>query len=403
MKLAKLSLATLIALGAVSTASATSLEEAIKNVDLTGFARYRYNHENGKALGNEGKGHSTRHHQFRMITNFKATYDDNFYGVLGLRYTSNDGSGTGSDATNTTNPFNVHQFYLGYKAANTEVKLGKQVVGSFLTDDLVATGALVLNSDLPGLTLVAFAFDALESSSFNDGGLWDQAGKKGTIGIDYGNLYGAAVLGNYDPVAFQLWYADFTRVTKVAALELSGNLEVADGVSINAKGQYAHSKPNKDSKNTFGKTDFYAFELGSEFFGAEVNAGYVGWKVKKNKLGGNGTGIISFEDQGNYIDLGEQISGDVNDYTWLKGKGNFLFLKAGYTFAEQYFVGADYINGKVKVEDDKTKYKEFVLRGGYDYSKKLKFNTFYSHLKEKPQDGQKESKTKVRFEAKYSF
>ena len=43
MKLTKISLAALVALGAFSSvASATPLEEAIKNVDLSGFARYRY-------------------------------------------------------------------------------------------------------------------------------------------------------------------------------------------------------------------------------------------------------------------------------------------------------------------------------------------------------------------------
>lgn len=40
MKIAKISLAALVALGAFSTvASATPLEEAIKNVDLSGYAK----------------------------------------------------------------------------------------------------------------------------------------------------------------------------------------------------------------------------------------------------------------------------------------------------------------------------------------------------------------------------
>ena len=44
MKLAKISLAALVALGAFSTLNATPLEEAIKDVDFSGFARYRYTH-----------------------------------------------------------------------------------------------------------------------------------------------------------------------------------------------------------------------------------------------------------------------------------------------------------------------------------------------------------------------
>ena len=43
MKLVKLSLATIVAAGALSSvASAASLEEAIKNVDVSGYARYRF-------------------------------------------------------------------------------------------------------------------------------------------------------------------------------------------------------------------------------------------------------------------------------------------------------------------------------------------------------------------------
>ena len=49
MKLTKISLAALVALGAFSSvASATPLEEAIKNVDLSGFARYRYTNTHEK-------------------------------------------------------------------------------------------------------------------------------------------------------------------------------------------------------------------------------------------------------------------------------------------------------------------------------------------------------------------
>lgn len=400
MKLAKLSLATLIALGAVSTASATPLEEAIKNVDLSGFARYRYTNIK-KTDAHNGN------HQFKMITNFKAAYDDNFYGVLGLRYVSVDGSGNVNDQTDTTSTFKVHQFYLGYKAGNTEVKLGKQQISSFLTDDLVGTGALVTNSDIQGLTLAAFAFDALENpigNGENDGALWDIMRKNGGM-ADYGNLFGGAVIGSYDPVAFQLWYADTTRLTRVFAAEVSGNVSVSDDLAFNAKVQYAHSAPHGEAKdNGFAKTDYYGVELGSEFFGADVNLGYFGWNVKKAKNGLDGVGVVSLEDQGEFLDPGEQISDYANDYTLLKGKGNFFYGTAGYTFAEKYFVGADLVAGKVKDRDgDKTKYNEYVARLGYEYSKNLKFKSYYSYLKIKPEGEDKESSKKIRFEAKYTF
>ena len=59
MKLAKISLAALVALGAFSTLNATPLEEAIKDVDFSGFARYQYT-DNKLNINNKKRWKSTR-------------------------------------------------------------------------------------------------------------------------------------------------------------------------------------------------------------------------------------------------------------------------------------------------------------------------------------------------------
>ena len=179
MKIAKISLAALVALGAFSTvASATPLEEAIKNVDLSGYARYRYNNVTVKKA-NGVKDNTTAHHQFKSEFSFKAALDDNFFGVLTLRYNSNDSSAFNadgrSDRTDTTSPFNVKEFYLGYNVGNTTITAGKQTIGSFFTDDAVGTGVRVENRDITGLTLTAFAFDALENNGESDGAIYTNA------------------------------------------------------------------------------------------------------------------------------------------------------------------------------------------------------------------------------------
>ncbi|MBR2164764.1 MAG: porin [Campylobacter sp.] len=169
MKLVKLSLAAIVAAGALtSVASATSLEEAIKNVDVTGYARYRFDSRDNNNAGTKNA------HRFTSDVNFKSALDDNFFGVIGFRYDSVDASGErtgartmvghddhGNDDFGQT--FNVRQFYLGYTAGNTTVTAGRQVVGTFFTDDMVGTGIKVLNSDISGLTLAAIAFDNLQS------------------------------------------------------------------------------------------------------------------------------------------------------------------------------------------------------------------------------------------------
>ena len=399
MKLTKISLAALVALGAFSSvASATPLEEAIKNVDLSGFARYRYENENNKNA--DGSHASAAKHNFKLITNFKAAIDDNFFGVIGFRYNKSDDSGSRNGATDATNTntsgnFDIHQFYLGYTYGGTTVTAGKQVIGSFFTDDIIGTGLKVVNTDVQGLTITAFGFDALEQSSENDGELSTNFST-----YNAGNLYGLGLAGTYNPIGFQLWYNSLEKVVDLIAAEVSANVDVNSDVNIGFKGQFVDGDADGKAKRAFADYNdarFYAAELSGEFFNTRLAAGYIGYKVD-NK----GVGSVSIEDQGSLIDVGEQRTDRVLDYTLLKGKGNFWFARAGYTF-DKFDFDVDYIDGKVKYANsaEDLKYKEIMPQVAYNYSKKLKFSTFYSYAKYKDDETNKSSK--YRFEAKYSF
>ncbi|MFC2747190.1 MAG: major outer membrane protein, partial [Campylobacter concisus] len=408
------------ALGAFSSvASATPLEEAIKNVDLSGFARYRYTHthEYKKSQDNVSKKNGTNDgdgHNFKMIANFKAAIDDNFFGVIGLRYNATDGSGdnagAGTDKTNTTDPFKVHQFYLGYKAGNTTITAGKQEIGSYFTDDAIGTGVRVVNEDIEGLTLTALAFDALEGNDVeSDGDLYDAIGKDKDNGIneyDVGNLYAVGIAGSYDPINFQLWYASLTNLADLLAADVSANFAINDDVSLGGRINYVNSSADKEAKkhvysshgDKYNDGNFYAGELSASLFGLDLSAGYIGWKVQDK-----GATSFSFEDQGSLIDAGE----DVFDWTLTEGKGNFFYATSAYTF-DKFTVGLDYVKGNIKTagannQDTKEKIEEFVPRFAYQYSKKLTFSSFYSFQTHKLPDDLKTKEDKFRFEAKYSF
>ena len=411
MKLTKISLAALVALGAFSSvASATPLEEAIKNVDLSGMARYRYTHthqynkkqkdvfkENGT---NDGDGHG-----FKMITNFKAAIDDNFFGVIGLRYSSLDGSGdnavNGTDKTDTTTGFGVHQFYLGYKIGGTTITAGKQEIGSYFTDDAIGTGVRVVNEDIEGLTLTALAFDALEGNDESDGKLYDAAVTNKLDSYDVGNLYAAGIAGSFNPVSFQLWYGTLTNLADVLAADVSAKFDITNDFALGARLNYANSTADKEAKNILGYNDgnFYAGELSTSLFGFDLAAGYIGWKAQDK-----GISAFTFEDQGGLITAGE----DVFDWTYAKGKGNFFYATSAYTF-DKFTVGLDYVKGTQKTSggtgnpDVKDKVEEFVPRFAYQYNKKLTFSSFYSFQTHKKPNDVKEKEDKFRFEAKYSF
>ena len=402
MKLTKISLAALVALGAFSSvASATPLEEAIKNVDLSGFARYRYTntHEKNTVAKNVTKG-SVANHQFRMITNFKAAIDDNFFGVIGLRYNTNDGSGdnagAGTDKALTEKAFNVYQFYLGYKVGNTTITAGKQLISSYFTNDAVGTGVRVVNKDIEGLTLTALAFDAIEGEQgWSNGDLYSVTTNLNSY--DVGNLYAAGIAGSYDPVNFQLWYASLTNLADVLAADVSANFAITNDVSLGARLNYAHSQADTSAKNALDYEDgnFYAGELSTSLFGFDLAAGYIGYKTQNYQDGKYS--VFSFEDQGDLIDAGESVL----DWTRAEGKGSYLYAKSAYKF-DKFKVGLDYLKGSYKT-DEKTKIQQFVPRFAYQYNKKLTFSSFYAFGTKKEPNGDKDKLDVLRFEAKYSF
>ena len=431
MKLTKISLAALVALGAFSSvASATPLEEAIKNVDLSGFARYRYTHthEYNKQQKDVSKKNGTNDgdgHGFKMITNFKAAIDDNFFGVIGLRYSSLDGSGDnaktdttdGTDKTNTTDPFRVHQFYLGYKIGGTTITAGKQEIGSYFTDDAIGTGVRVVNQDIEGLTLTALAFDAIEGDDTeSDGDLYAAKDANGddinrVKVYDFGNLYAAGIAGSYNPIDFQLWYASLTNLADLLAADVTANFAINDDISLGGRINYVNSTADASAKSHLSKSidasngvanyndgNFYAGELTASLFGLDARLGYMGWKVQDK-----GVTSFAFEDKGSLIDVGELTL----DPTWADGKANLIYATAGYTF-DKFTVGADYIKGHIKHaaapgKNGKEKVEEITPRFAYAYSKKLTFSSYYAFKTSKFADEGKNKEDQFRFEAKYSF
>ncbi|WP_096027549.1 major outer membrane protein [Campylobacter lanienae] len=427
MKLVKLSLAAIVAAGALSSvASAASLEEAIKNVDVSGYARYRFDSKkttttttNVVTGQREVKKNTANAHRFTSDVNFKAALDDNFFGVIGFRYDSTDLSGERANAKtnvgvdndnlgvdNYGQTFNVRQYYLGYTAGNTTIQAGRQVLGTFFTDDMVGTGIKVLNSDISGLTLAAIAFDNLQGT---DGDMKTKdlfIGSNGSNEHVYDrNLYGVAAIGSYDPVSFQVWYAALDSVAQLYALDvtLGANLGGAD---LSLQAQYAGSSVWANNVRTtqtvvpgvlgdvveLDDAQFLAVKAGAKAFGFDGSVGYVNINTQ-----GSGNSLISLEDQGGFITAGE----DLLDYTLIKADQSIYFVTAGYTFADKVRVGADYVGARYDNEGNSyTDAYEAVARVDYKYSKKLNFKTWYSYI-DRDNDG--EDAKHLRFEARYNF
>ena len=419
MKLFKLSLAAVVAAGALSSVSAAPLEEAIKDIDVSGFGRYRFQKTDTKPSAGL-KTHDT-FHRFTLDVNFKATLDDNFFAVIGLRYDSADIVGSHNRANsgianthgglsginggwggNGRDSFSVRQYYVGFTAIPyTTVLFGRQPAGTFFTDDIVATGLKVAVNPVEGLTLAGLYYTNFEE----DGDLGMVAFNPNVPNgayIHQKNLWGLAAIYQNEFLDLQAWYAGLNKVANLFAISAGANYAINDDVSVRGKAQWAHTNLTGKFKDNYGRTawsdgavansNFIGFDLGASFYGFDLDAGYLTYG-KKDKVS-----VHTLEDAGSLIKPGEELI----DYTNFIGKHHVWFAKAKYTY-DAYSIGVDYVNDKQKsnvVADIKG--QEWVARAGYKYNDKLSFNAWYSFVTLKQNDV-KDRSNRFRFDARYNF
>ncbi|EFB5365068.1 major outer membrane protein [Campylobacter coli] len=416
MKLVKLSLVAALAAGAFSVANATPLEEAIKDIDVSGVLRYRYetgnewSDINGVAPTEGGSISGKQEHKYRAQLNFSGAIADNFKAFVQLDYNAkdggygtNNGSTTRSYAADNSSTLNVRQLYLTYTDENvaTSVILGKQQLNTIWTDNaidgLVGTGVKVVNNSIDGLTLAAFAVD-----SYNND---EQGGDLGTVLNFNENLYGAAAIGSYEvfngQLNPQLWLAYMTDNAFFYALDAAYNTTIFDGVNWTLEGAYLGNSLDNERKDLGnGNGNFFALNGSIEVNGWDATLGglYYGKKDKAT--------VTVIEDQGN---LGSLLAGEEIFYTKGSnlngdtGRNIFGFVKAGYTFNETVRLGADFVYGGTKTEAGNGGDKlEAVARVDYKYSPKLNFSAFYSYVNV-DKDTDSTHRDAVRLQALYKF
>ncbi|WP_072222836.1 major outer membrane protein [Campylobacter coli] len=416
MKLVKLSLVAALAAGAFSVANATPLEEAIKDIDVSGVLRYRYetgnewSDINGVAPNEGGNISGKQDHKYRAQLNFSGAIADNFKAFVQLDYNAkdggygtNNGSTTRAYAADNSSTLNVRQLYLTYTDENvaTSVILGKQQLNTIWTDNaidgLVGTGVKVVNNSIDGLTLAAFAVDSYNSD--------EQGGELGKVLNFSENLYGAAAIGSYEvfngQLNPQLWLAYMTDNAFFYALDAAYNTTIFDGVNWTLEGAYLGNSLDNEHKDLGnGNGNFFALNGSIEVNGWDATLGglYYGKKDKAT--------VTVIEDQGN---LGSLLAGEEIFYTKGSklngdtGRNIFGFVKAGYTFNETVRLGADFVYGGTKTETGNGGDKlEAVARVDYKYSPKLNFSAFYSYVNV-DKDTDSTHRDAVRLQALYKF
>ncbi|HDZ4215457.1 TPA: group 1 major outer membrane porin protein PorA [Campylobacter jejuni] len=424
MKLVKLSLVAALAAGAFSAANATPLEEAIKDVDVSGVLRYRYDTGNfdKNFVNNSNLNNSKQNHKYRAQVNFSAAIADNFKAFIQFDYNAADGGYGANGIKNDQKGLFVRQLYLTYTNEDvaTSVIAGKQQLNTIWTDNgvdgLVGTGIKVVNNSIDGLTLAAFAVDSFMAEEQGA----DLLGKS-TISTTQkaapfqadllGNLYGAAAVGSYDLAGGQfnpqLWLAYWDQVAFFYAVDAAYSTTIFDGINWTLEGAYlGNSLDSELDDKRHANGNLFALKGSIEVNGWDASLGglYYGDKEKAS--------TVVIEDQGN---LGSLLAGEEIFYTTGSrlngdtGRNIFGYVTGGYTFNETVRVGADFVYGGTKTEATNHlgggKKLEAVARVDYKYSPKLNFSAFYSYvnLDQGVNTNESADHSTVRLQALYKF
>ena len=448
MRFLKISLAASIALGAFSTASfAQPLEEAIKGVDVSGFLRYRYTDDRYDNADHtqDNLGSSNARHQWRAQADFKTPTINNIALNLGIGYHNpsqnvNHGKGTnglgGGLGAGKDSDFGVTQFYMTITpdSTATTIFLGKQRLGTPVTDALDdrATGILALNSDIPGLTLAAGAFDSWSLDDLGPTAL-------GTEGSVDKPLYTIAAIYNTDTgignIGAQVWgFMVDDLVDTLIYSELSWKHSL-----LNANLQYGYASLSDDPTDlTYGlasDNDLLNLKVGANFkqdFGIplDMKVGYV-----TNFQDGT---TVAFDDEGNYssvyagqiwwetnavgatIGLGQNLNGlrqtlrqEETDLSVFYGALKYGFLDDRLTIGLEGVYGeiektakeafAAYAAGETTW---KKKFTEITPTFAWQHNKNLRISGYYAILNTQDDltpNRPDEDRNRARVEVKYSF
>ncbi len=284
-KFAKMSLVAALAI-AGTAASAQPLAEAIKNVDVSGTAVYRYDDrsfkDEAKAVGRD----SSKNH-YKIGLSVKAKVNDDITAVTRFIAGSKGNGGFttldyvgGNDEQADISLNNVYFSYTGL--ANTTINVGKQGLTTPWTvaidadgNEQTGTGILAL-TNLGAVTLAGAYFNHTNVMTSGNLPKTKLDANQNEIPFTHNGDYMATVgaLGNFGPVALDLWYAELQDTLDSYTFGALANL---DFDSVNVKLGARHTMVDlEDVKKDNSLTKVEA-GLKAGIFGA--NVGY-GWTDK---------------------------------------------------------------------------------------------------------------------------
>jgi hypothetical protein len=267
-KISKISLVAAVAVAGFSTANAQPLEEAIKNVDVSGSVVYRYNNADRDLQTNPSTSRQTENNNYKIALNLSSKVNDyvkfNSRFIVGNKTDFASLNSKKDDAGDTNADVTLSQAYFGLTAIpNTVVNIGKQGLTTPYTvavdingNEQTGTGILALSTFGP-VTAGAGYFNSTNVNESGNGPIsttrlfnaLNTAGANGKGGLD---MYVATIQGDLDFVKLEAWYAGLQNTFNSYTFAATSNIDLAENAKLGLEARYVDLTFNNKVKNLVG-------------------------------------------------------------------------------------------------------------------------------------------------------
>ncbi len=245
-KIAKLSLVAAVAVAGLTTANAQSLEDAIKNVEVSGSVVYRYNDYNNDTAASK---QSDTDNNYKVALNLSSKVNEDVKFNSRFLVANEGGSFAGGNDLNTSddsdlNPgVSLSHANFGYTGiANTTITAGKQGLATPWTvaidsdgNEQTGTGILALTTVGP-VTLAAAYFNQTNLNRLDVGASAFNTTKVALDGAK--DIATVGAIANLDAVTLDAWYLDLADTFDSYTVGAKADLDLSD-VKLGVDARYA--------------------------------------------------------------------------------------------------------------------------------------------------------------------
>jgi hypothetical protein len=372
-KIAKLSLVAAVAVVGFTSANAQSLEEAIKGVDVSGSAAYRYD-DRSNAGYDQGN-------SYKVAVNLKSSINDDLtFNVRTIVGNATDMVSLKTDTADGNADVSVSHANFAYTGiSNTTVIAGKQAVPSPFAVQADVAGDEDTGS---GITAVTVAGPVTIAATYlNQTNLGAVAAGQ--------DIAGLGLMGNAGPVALDAWYLQAMETESAnddaAALYTVGAKAKVEMVNLTARYSAADASAEGVDTESIWK------------IGASTKVGIVNASLDYGQSNDSDTYAAT---KGIIGSLHGDADADVNLQAWAlnlsKNDASLMKATLGVDLISSLNLSATYAAQEVGTDDNNEYYGQLTYKMGKNFMT-------YARLGQVDMDGAADEDTRGRLHVQYTF